>query len=109
MSLNVNLIGPSPWGFRISGGRDFKKPIAVSKVSAGSKAEVADLRPGDVILEINGQGTADMLNVEAQNKIKTSKAQLLLTVDRQVLFPLSHWSLSPCFQRVFQNSLLGCQ
>ncbi|XP_041089726.1 PDZ and LIM domain protein 2-like [Polyodon spathula] len=82
MSLNVNLIGPSPWGFRISGGRDFKKPIAVSKVSAGSKAEVADLRPGDVILEINGQGTADMLNVEAQNKIKTSKAQLLLTVDR---------------------------
>ncbi|MGH0177867.1 UNVERIFIED_CONTAM: hypothetical protein FKN15_076010 [Acipenser sinensis] len=83
MSLKVNLIGPSPWGFRISGGRDFKKPIAVSKVNAGSKAEVADLRPGDVILEINGQGTADMLNVEAQNKIKTSKAQLLLTVDRQ--------------------------
>ncbi|MBN3287995.1 PDLI2 protein, partial [Polyodon spathula] len=33
MSLNVNLIGPSPWGFRISGGRDFKKPIAVSKVT----------------------------------------------------------------------------
>ncbi|MBN3280105.1 PDLI2 protein, partial [Polyodon spathula] len=69
------------------------------QVSAGSKAEVADLRPGDVILEINGQGTADMLNVEAQNKIKTSKAQLLLTVDRQVLFPLSHRSLSPCFQK----------
>ncbi|MGH0171767.1 UNVERIFIED_CONTAM: hypothetical protein FKN15_061902 [Acipenser sinensis] len=89
MSLKVNLIGPSPWGFRISGGRDFKKPIAVSKVNAGSKAEVADLRPGDVILEINGQGTADMLNVEAQNKIKTSKAQLLLTVDRQ-----GHRSLS---------------
>lgn len=111
MSLKVNLIGPSPWGFRISGGRDFKKPIAVSKVNAGSKAEVADLRPGDVILEINGQGTADMLNVEAQNKIKTSKAQLLLTVDRsepaspgQTNGILSPEPLSSQFQEALQVS-----
>lgn len=32
MALTVNLIGPSPWGFRIYGGRDFKKAITVSKV-----------------------------------------------------------------------------
>ena len=32
MALTVNLIGPSPWGFRIFGGRDFKKAITVSKV-----------------------------------------------------------------------------
>lgn len=32
MPFTVNLIGPSPWGFRISGGRDFKKAITVSKV-----------------------------------------------------------------------------
>lgn len=32
MALTVNLTGPSPWGFRISGGRDFKKAITVSKV-----------------------------------------------------------------------------
>lgn len=32
MPFKVNLIGPSPWGFRISGGRDFKKAITVSKV-----------------------------------------------------------------------------
>lgn len=81
MALTVNLIGPSPWGFRICGGRDFKKAITVSKVNRGSKAEQADLQPGDIILEINGENTADMLNVEAQNKIKSS-TQLQLVVDR---------------------------
>ncbi|CAB1319784.1 unnamed protein product, partial [Coregonus sp. 'balchen'] len=82
MALTVNLIGPSPWGFRIYGGRDFKKAITVSKVNGGSKAELAALQPGDVILEINGENTVDMLNVEAQNKIKNSKAQLQLLVER---------------------------
>ncbi|KAF7660126.1 hypothetical protein LDENG_00288100 [Lucifuga dentata] len=82
MALTLNLIGPSPWGFRIFGGRDFKKAITVSKVNGGSKAEQADLHPGDIILEINGENTADMLNVEAQNKIKNSKTQLQLVVER---------------------------
>lgn len=36
MAFTVNLNGPSPWGFRISGGRDFKKAITVSKVIASS-------------------------------------------------------------------------
>lgn len=82
MALTVNLIGPSPWGFRIYGGRDFKKAITVSKVNEGSKAEQASLQPGDVITEINGENTAEMLNVEAQNKIKNSKTQLQLQVER---------------------------
>ncbi|KAM9360243.1 PDZ and LIM domain protein 2 [Symphorus nematophorus] len=82
MALTVNLIGPSPWGFRIYGGRDFKKAITVSKVNGGSKAEQADLQPGDIIMEINGENTSDMLNVEAQNKIKNSKTQLQLVVER---------------------------
>ncbi|XP_037337576.2 PDZ and LIM domain protein 2 isoform X1 [Pungitius pungitius] len=82
MALTVNLIGPSPWGFRILGGRDFKKAITVSKVTGASKADQADLQPGDIILAINGKNTADMLNVEAQNAIKNSKTQLQLLVER---------------------------
>lgn len=82
MALTLNLIGPSPWGFRICGGRDFKKALTVSKVNGGSKAEQAALQPGDIILEINGENTGDMLNVEAQNKIKNSKTQLQLLVER---------------------------
>lgn len=34
MPVTVTLPGPAPWGFRISGGRDFGKPITVSKVGA---------------------------------------------------------------------------
>ncbi|XP_041644579.1 PDZ and LIM domain protein 2 [Cheilinus undulatus] len=85
MALTVNLIGPSPWGFRIYGGRDFKKAITVSKVNGGSKAEKAALQPGDIILEINGENTANMLNMEAQNKIKNSQTQLQLRVERPEL------------------------
>ncbi|XP_016105816.1 PDZ and LIM domain protein 2-like [Sinocyclocheilus grahami] len=81
MPFTVNLIGPSPWGFRISGGRDFKKAITVSKVNAGSKAETASLQLGDIIMEINGLNTGEMLNVEAQNKIK-SCTTLQLLVER---------------------------
>ncbi|XP_007428643.1 PDZ and LIM domain protein 2 [Python bivittatus] len=82
MSVSVNLTGPAPWGFRITGGRDFRKPIIVSKVIEHGKAALGDLRPGDVIISINGESTSEMLNVEAQNKIKQSSGQLQLQVDR---------------------------
>lgn len=86
MSVAVNLTGPAPWGFRITGGRDFRKPIIVSKVMEHGKAAAGDLRLGDVITSINGESTAGMLNVEAQNKIKQSSGQLQLQVDRSQLF-----------------------
>lgn len=54
----------------------------VRQVNVGSKAEQAALQPGDIILEINGENTADMLNMVAQNKIKNSKTQLQLLVER---------------------------
>ncbi|KPP67468.1 PDZ and LIM domain protein 2-like, partial [Scleropages formosus] len=96
MALSVNLTGPSPWGFRVSGGRDFKKPLTISKlqyflggnrkrksdVTGGSKAELANLRPDDIILEINGESVSEMLNAEAQNKIRSSREQLQLLVFR---------------------------
>lgn len=34
MALTVDVTGPAPWGFRISGGRDFHTPIIVTKVRA---------------------------------------------------------------------------
>ncbi|NWQ84022.1 PDLI2 protein, partial [Columbina picui] len=82
MPVTVTLAGPAPWGFRITGGRDFGKPITVSKVTEHGKAAAGDLRPGDIIVAINGESTAEMLNVEAQNKIKQSPGQLWLQVER---------------------------
>lgn len=31
-SYNVSLAGPSPWGFRLQGGKDFNMPLTVSRV-----------------------------------------------------------------------------
>ncbi|NWT19810.1 PDLI2 protein, partial [Vireo altiloquus] len=89
MPVTVTLPGPAPWGFRISGGRDFGKPITVSKVTEHGKAAAGDLRPGDVIVTINGESAAEMLNVEAQKKIKQSPGQLRLEVERWPLHPLA--------------------
>ncbi|NWR05857.1 PDLI2 protein, partial [Paradoxornis webbianus] len=90
MPVTVTLPGPAPWGFRISGGRDFGKPITVSKVTEHGKAAAGDLRPGDVIVTINGESAAEMLHVEAQNKIKQSPGQLRLEVERSPVPPASH-------------------
>ncbi|NWR93373.1 PDLI2 protein, partial [Furnarius figulus] len=100
MPVIVTLPGPAPWGFRISGGRDFRKPITVSKVTEHGKAAAGDLRPGDVIVTINGESTAEMLNVEAQNKIKQSPGQLQLEVERSPVPPPSHTNGDTSLERL---------
>lgn len=52
------------------------------QVCEDSRADDAGLQVGDVILEINGQDTGAMLNMEARNKIKTSEHQLWLLIER---------------------------
>lgn len=82
MALTVDVVGPAPWGFRISGGRDFHTPIVVTKVTERGKAEAADLRPGDIIVAINGESAESMLHAEAQSKIRQSASPLRLQLDR---------------------------
>lgn len=82
MALTVDVVGPAPWGFRISGGRDFHTPIIVTKVTERGKAEAADLRPGDIIVAINGESAESMLHAEAQSKIRQSASPLRLQLDR---------------------------
>uniref|UniRef100_A0A3Q2ZV75 PDZ and LIM domain protein 2 n=1 Tax=Kryptolebias marmoratus TaxID=37003 RepID=A0A3Q2ZV75_KRYMA len=94
MALTVDMIGPSPYGFRIYGGRDFKKALVITKVHVGSKAEQANLQAGDIIVEINKEDTAEMLNAEAQNKIKNSKTNLSLSILRYAFTHISAVALS---------------
>ncbi|XP_060941589.1 PDZ and LIM domain protein 4 [Limanda limanda] len=82
MSHTVTLKGPSPWGFRLVGGRDFSTPITISRITAGSKAAQGDLCPGDTILAINGDSTESMTHMEAQNRIKACTRQLALNIIR---------------------------
>uniref|UniRef100_A0A3Q1EWV2 PDZ and LIM domain protein 4 n=1 Tax=Acanthochromis polyacanthus TaxID=80966 RepID=A0A3Q1EWV2_9TELE len=82
MSQTVTLKGPSPWGFRLVGGRDFSTPLTISRVTPGSKAAQGDLCPGDTILAINGDSTEHMTHMEAQNRIKNCTQQLALSITR---------------------------
>ncbi|CAN9510227.1 unnamed protein product [Ophioblennius macclurei] len=82
MPVNVVLVGPAPWGFRLTGGKDFNQPLTISRITPGSKASNANLCPGDVIVAIEGVPAGNMLHSEAQNMIKESTTQLCLTVER---------------------------
>ncbi|XP_024430964.1 PDZ and LIM domain protein 4 isoform X2 [Desmodus rotundus] len=82
MPHSVTLRGPSPWGFRLVGGRDFSAPLTISRVHAGSKAALAALCPGDLIQAINGESTELMTHLEAQNRIKGCHDRLTLSVSR---------------------------
>ncbi|XP_073676085.1 PDZ and LIM domain protein 3b isoform X2 [Garra rufa] len=82
MPQNVVLDGPAPWGFRLSGGKDFNQPLTITRVTPGSKASRVNLCPGDIILSIQGASTDDMTHADAQNKIKDSTNQLVLKIER---------------------------
>nr|XP_046180274.1 PDZ and LIM domain protein 3-like isoform X1 [Oncorhynchus gorbuscha] len=82
MPQNVVLDGPAPWGFRLNGGKDFNQPLTITRVTPGSKASLANLCPGDIILAIEGVSTECMTHSEAQNKIKDPASQLGLKIER---------------------------
>ncbi|KAM7052057.1 PDZ and LIM domain protein 3 isoform 4-T4 [Acridotheres tristis] len=82
MPQNVILQGPSPWGFRLSGGIDFNQPLIITRITPGSKASAANLCPGDVIIAIDGLGTENMTHNDAQERIKAATHQLCLKIER---------------------------
>lgn len=56
--------------------------IISAQISAGSKASMVDLSPGDIILAIDGISTSNMMHCEAQTRMKQATRQLSLTVQR---------------------------
>lgn len=82
MSFQVVLEGPAPWGFRLVGGKDFEQPLAISRVTPGSKAALANICIGDFIVAIDGENTENMTHLEAQNKIKNCADELTLSISR---------------------------
>ncbi|XP_016393429.1 PDZ and LIM domain protein 5-like [Sinocyclocheilus rhinocerous] len=81
-NYSVSLIGPSPWGFRLQGGKDFSMPLTISRLTEGGKAAKAKISVGDVVLSIDGIATDGMTHLEAQNKIKACTGNLNLSVLR---------------------------
>uniref|UniRef100_A0A672MPE8 PDZ domain-containing protein n=1 Tax=Sinocyclocheilus grahami TaxID=75366 RepID=A0A672MPE8_SINGR len=87
-NYSVSLIGPSPWGFRLQGGKDFSMPLTISRLTEGGKAAKAKISVGDVVLSIDGIATEGMTHLEAQNKIKACMGNLNLSVLRTARKPV---------------------
>ncbi|XP_078469601.1 PDZ and LIM domain protein 3-like [Lampetra fluviatilis] len=83
MTMQVRLTGSAPWGFRLVGGKDFSQPLTISRITPGSKAALAGMVAGDVILSIEGSDADDLTHLEAQNKIKACGDDLTLNIRRQ--------------------------
>ncbi|NXN70138.1 PDLI5 protein, partial [Himantopus himantopus] len=86
-NYSVSLVGPSPWGFRLQGGKDFNMPLAISRLNDGGKAARAHVGIGDVVLTIDGISTDGMTHLEAQNKIKACTGNLNMTLQRVASVP----------------------
>lgn len=71
----------TPWGFRLEGGRDFKAPLTVSRVFAGSPA-ASDLMRGDIITSIHNEDATYLFHQEANDIIRTSGGNLQLGIKR---------------------------
>ncbi|XP_016079484.1 PREDICTED: synaptopodin 2-like protein [Miniopterus natalensis] len=106
----VTLSGGAPWGFRLQGGAEQRKPLQVSKIRRRSQAGRAGLRERDQLLAINGVSCTSLSHASAMSLIDASGNQLVLTVQRvedegplrspppgelQVLSPLSPLSPEP--------------
>lgn len=53
MPHSVALRGPSPWGFRLVGGKDFSTPLTISRVSWGPRG-LRGLQPLPLLLGVGG-------------------------------------------------------
>ncbi|XP_042564188.1 PDZ and LIM domain protein 5a isoform X2 [Clupea harengus] len=86
-NYSISLLGPSPWGFRLQGGKDFNMPLTISRLTDGGKAAKAHISVGDVVLSIDGITTDGMNHLEAQNKIKACAGNLYLTLQKASSLP----------------------
>ncbi|XP_051869725.1 PDZ and LIM domain protein 7 isoform X3 [Pristis pectinata] len=92
----VTLEGPAPWGFRLQGGKDFNKPLTMSRVTPGGKADQANIGVGDTVISIDGENTEGMTHLEAQNKIKACAGILNLSLGK------AHRSSGSCDEKDFK-------
>jgi len=84
LSITLYRDGNSvPLGFRLRGGSDLKEPLVIQRVSAGSPSH-DELRPGDVIVKINGRSAAQLSHQKAHDLIKTGGSPMALVINREV-------------------------
>ncbi|XP_015751642.1 PREDICTED: PDZ and LIM domain protein 7-like [Acropora digitifera] len=63
----VVLNGGAPWGFRLQGGKEFRAPLRIAKVTSNSKAEKAGITEGLLVRSINSANCEDWTHSDALN------------------------------------------
>lgn len=82
--FEVCLRGGAPWGFRLTGGKEFRTSLRVSKVEASGKAEAEGICVNDEIIAINGTDVSGLYHTAALALVKKAGSQLLLMLNRTV-------------------------
>uniref|UniRef100_A0A8D0FIZ0 Synaptopodin 2-like protein n=1 Tax=Strix occidentalis caurina TaxID=311401 RepID=A0A8D0FIZ0_STROC len=72
----ITLSGGAPWGFRLQGGSEQKRPLQVSKIRKRSKACRGGLWENDVLVSINGKSCAGLSHATAMQIIDSSNGTL---------------------------------
>ncbi|KFU91965.1 Synaptopodin 2-like [Chaetura pelagica] len=80
----ITLSGGAPWGFRLHGGSEQKRPLQVSKIRKRSKACHGGLWENDVLVSINGKSCAGLSHATAMQIIDSSNGMLSIRVKRIV-------------------------
>ncbi|NWH89803.1 SYP2L protein, partial [Aegithalos caudatus] len=80
----ITLSGGAPWGFRLQGGAEQKRPLQVSKIRKRSKACRGGLWENDVLVSINGKSCAGLSHANAMQIIDSSNGMLNIRVKRIV-------------------------
>ncbi|XP_066991827.2 PDZ and LIM domain protein Zasp [Anabrus simplex] len=80
--IKLSKFDNQPWGFRLVGGKDFSTPLTVVKVTAGSLAEGAGMRAGDIFVAINEKPLQNLTHWEAHEVIIQAGNNFVLSVVR---------------------------
>uniref|UniRef100_A0A674KBG0 Synaptopodin 2-like protein n=1 Tax=Terrapene triunguis TaxID=2587831 RepID=A0A674KBG0_9SAUR len=91
----VTLSGGAPWGFRLQGGSEQKRPLQVSKIRKRSKACRGGLWENDELVSINGELCAGLSHASAMHIIDSSSDTLHICVKRDQSGTRPLHSLSP--------------
>uniref|UniRef100_A0A663LQB1 Synaptopodin 2-like protein n=1 Tax=Athene cunicularia TaxID=194338 RepID=A0A663LQB1_ATHCN len=88
----ITLSGGAPWGFRLQGGSEQKRPLQVSKIRKRSKACRGGLWENDVLVSINGKSCAGLSHATAMQIIDSSNGTL--NIHHQCLLMCSRYALT---------------
>lgn len=79
----VVLSGGAPWGFRLQGGKEFRAPLRIAKVTPNSKADVAGIVEGLLVRSINNANCEEWTHSDALNSIKKTGSMLKMILCRR--------------------------